>query len=83
MDADLYPIDELAADREFVCKKLGLSVEELEALLHAPRRSYSDYPSNEALLARLRRLRARWRARPYQPATKKRDQKAQAEENAA
>lgn len=40
-----YPIDQQAADRVYVTKKLGLSEGEFEAILALPRRSYWDYPS--------------------------------------
>lgn len=62
-----YPPEELAADRAFVVKKLGLSEPEFSAIMAAPNRSWRDYPSStrlrEALsqakgaLGRFRRLR--------------------------
>ena len=54
------PFDEATArtDREFVAKKLGLSVKELESLMSAPKRNFSDYPNNAARVQFLRRMRA-------------------------
>jgi hypothetical protein len=37
----------IAADREFVCKKFGLSDEEMEAILNAPPRSHRDFANDE------------------------------------
>jgi hypothetical protein len=62
-----YPVDQQAADRLYVTKKLGLSDTEFEAIMALPRRSYWDYPSYGrlyhnpifVLLGRLRRLVSR------------------------
>lgn len=56
-----YAPDELRRDRAFVGKKLGLSEEEFDALLHAPLKSYQDYPSNEG---RQQLLRTLWKWLP-------------------
>jgi N-acetyl sugar amidotransferase len=40
-----YPLELQLADRLYVAKKLGLSENELEAILALPRRTYWDYPS--------------------------------------
>jgi len=37
-------------DKEFVAKKLGVGVEELDAIFAQPNRHYSDYKSNDWLL---------------------------------
>lgn len=42
---------ELAEDKAFVAKKLGLRVEEFDRLLAAPIHSHRDYPSNEWLFS--------------------------------
>ena len=42
-------LTELAEDRAFVCKKLGLTEADFDELLSAPARDYDDYPSNEWL----------------------------------
>jgi N-acetyl sugar amidotransferase len=45
----LYADDELARDRAFILKKLGLSAVEWEEYLAAPRRHATDFPSNQRL----------------------------------
>ena len=42
----IYPPAELAADREYVTKKLGFSIEEFEEIMHQPPRSHLDYPND-------------------------------------
>ena len=41
------PPDQLAEDRAFVLKKLGLSEQEFEAIMALPRKTFWDYPSSE------------------------------------
>lgn len=43
----LYTDNELAEDKAFVAKKLGISVEELDELTHAPPKHYTDYPNHQ------------------------------------
>jgi aminotransferase len=45
-----YSAEELRRDRKFVLKKLGLTDAEFDRLLHAPRASHQQYPSNEKLI---------------------------------
>jgi hypothetical protein len=45
----LYAEDELAKDKAFILKKLGLDEREFETLLSAPRRLATEYPSSERL----------------------------------
>jgi hypothetical protein len=52
----LYAEDELAKDRTFVLKKLGLDEEEFETLLSAPRRLATEYPSSERLYRAMKRM---------------------------
>jgi len=40
---------EMQADKEFVAKKLGISIEEFDAILARPHKTYKDYSSNECL----------------------------------
>ena len=47
------PEQQVREDREFVIKKLGLSADEFDRILMAPRRSYKDYPSNRVVFERL------------------------------
>jgi N-acetyl sugar amidotransferase len=51
----LYAEDELARDRTFIRKKLGLSEEEWEELLSAPRHRATEYPSNDRLYRAMKR----------------------------
>lgn len=44
---------EVEADKVFVAKKLGVSLDEFEEILAGPCRSYKNYPSNEKLIRRL------------------------------
>lgn len=61
MQKEHYPPTELNEDRTFVLKKLGLSHEDFEALLAAPRKSYLDYPHEPAWMKRFKwRLRNIW-----------------------
>jgi N-acetyl sugar amidotransferase len=46
----LYTANELAADAAFVAKKLGIAVDELNALVSQPPVHHSAYPSNERLM---------------------------------
>ena len=41
-------------DLEYVAKKFGMSVPAFEALMAEPRRSYLDYPNDDALMERLK-----------------------------
>jgi len=40
-----YPLDQQLADREYVTKKLGITSETFDEIMHLPPRSYWDYPS--------------------------------------
>lgn len=46
LDAPLYSEKDIAEDKEFVSKKLGLSVQELDDLMSQPPRHYSEFPNN-------------------------------------
>lgn len=56
LEKPLYTDNELAADTAFVAKKLGFSLEELNALVAAPPRHYKDFATNEAQIARHRTI---------------------------
>jgi N-acetyl sugar amidotransferase len=47
MDNELYPPEELARDRLFVIKKLGLTDIDFENIMILPKKSFWDYPSYE------------------------------------
>jgi len=59
LNLPLYSDNQLADDTAFVSKKLGYSVEEMEALVAAPPRDYSEYETHEAQLEAFRRRRER------------------------
>lgn len=44
-----YPADKLATDKEFVAKKIGLSVAEFDRIVEQPPHDYSEYPTEEWL----------------------------------
>ncbi len=52
-----YDAGAIQEDRVFVAKKLGLTDDELEALLRMPLRQHADYPSNAALYGFKNRVR--------------------------
>lgn len=47
---EVYPPDLLAADKEYVYKKLGMKAEEFQAIIDAPAKHYTDYPNDEKRL---------------------------------
>lgn len=56
LERPLYTDNELAEDKTFVAKKLGITVEELDALTQAPPRHYSEYPNHQRKLQLFYRL---------------------------
>lgn len=52
LEKPLYTENELAEDKAFIAKKLGISVHELDELVTAPPRHYSEYPTHEATAKR-------------------------------
>jgi len=57
----LYTGNELSEDTAFVAKKLGISVDELVALVAAPPKHYSEYPTDERSVKRLYAFDNWWR----------------------
>lgn len=57
----LYTANELSEDVAFVAKKLSISVEELNALVAAPPKHYSEYPTDERSVKRLYAFDNWWR----------------------
>jgi hypothetical protein len=53
-----YDADHAAADRVFVAKKLGITVDEFDAIMRLPPKTYDDYPNlqNHALLGPMMKL---------------------------
>jgi hypothetical protein len=46
LERPLYTGNELVEDKAFVAKKLGLTIEELDAFVRAPPRYYSEFPTH-------------------------------------
>jgi N-acetyl sugar amidotransferase len=56
----LYPTPRAEAeDREYVIKKLGLSVAAFDAIMRAPTKTYRDYPNSAGVMAAAKRWRQR------------------------
>jgi hypothetical protein len=53
-----YPEDLRQQDHEFIAKKLGVTVEELESLIARPPVDYTAYPNSAAVWAKVARLEA-------------------------
>lgn len=53
LEAANYQKDLQAQDHEFLAKKLGISVADLDAIVASPGKHYTDYPNSEASLRRL------------------------------
>jgi N-acetyl sugar amidotransferase len=47
---DLYKPEQLKLDKEFVCRKFGISEERFNELMALPVKTYRDYPNNEKFL---------------------------------
>ncbi len=45
LKSEPYPIEMQEEDKEYVIKKLGLTVEEFERIMDLPRKTFRDYPS--------------------------------------
>ncbi len=53
MKEDIYSLQQLKDDKEYVIKKLGLTEEKFENIMSLPIKSFKDYPSNYFLFSRL------------------------------
>lgn len=42
-----YNVKQTEEDKEYFCKKLGISVEEFNEMMSAPKKSYKDYPNDQ------------------------------------
>lgn len=56
LDKPLYTNNELAEDMAFVAKKLGLTVDELQAFIDAPPHPHNEYPTNSVQLSVSRKV---------------------------
>jgi N-acetyl sugar amidotransferase len=59
LEKPLYTENELAEDKAFVAKKLGISLDELDELVAQPPRHYREFPNNE------RKLQEYWAMRAF------------------
>jgi N-acetyl sugar amidotransferase len=50
MEKPLFVEDEIREDKEFVAKKLGLTLKGFEDIIALPKRTYRDYPSSERVI---------------------------------
>ena len=46
LEKPLYDETELKEDKEFISKKLGISLEEFETIMQQPNKTFLDYPSD-------------------------------------
>jgi N-acetyl sugar amidotransferase len=51
LDQPAYPPEEIEADTEYVCKKLGLSLTEYNDIMKLPRKLMWDYPNHSKLFS--------------------------------
>ena len=52
----IYPVDRVSDDTEYVAKKFGISVEELEGIIAAQTKNFLDYPNNNLIHSKLKVL---------------------------
>lgn len=50
LEQPLYDLQNLQADKEYICKKLQITEAELEGIIKAEKKSYKDYPNSEKWL---------------------------------
>lgn len=53
MKHELYPVDELARDKEYILKKFEISENEFSSIIAEPPHSYKDYPSHRIVFENL------------------------------
>ena len=53
LETENYPEDLRRQDHDFIAKKLGISVAELDHIMASPTKQYSDYPNGEAMERRV------------------------------
>jgi N-acetyl sugar amidotransferase len=67
LEKPIYDPVLLRQDRDFVIKKFGLTEAEFEAILHAPPKLSTDYPSHYFLFHKMRRYKNMFRAIATKP----------------
>ena len=51
-------------EKEYVCKKLGISIAEFDKIMSEPAKTYRDYPNAEARLEFLYNIYRKWYKKP-------------------
>jgi hypothetical protein len=46
----------VAEDKQFICKKLGLTLEEFDGIMALPPKTYKDFPNDEKRIERIYRI---------------------------
>jgi hypothetical protein len=59
LEMEPYDASLKADDHKFIAKKLGISTDELDALVRSARKDYKEYPNQEWLFDLLLRARSR------------------------
>lgn len=59
LELPLYDADELVRDKEFVARKLRISVDELESLVEMPLHRFDEFPTQQDLYRHLKSLQGR------------------------
>ena len=55
-----YDPEKIEAEKDYIAKKLGITLKEFEEILNSPPKSYKDYPNNEKKLQFLYRVYKRY-----------------------
>jgi N-acetyl sugar amidotransferase len=50
LEVDLYPEEQFLRDKEYVCRKFGISEVEFQNIMELPVKTYKDYANNELFL---------------------------------
>tara|TARA_B100001123_G_C14561183_1_gene730332 strand:- start:65 stop:490 length:426 start_codon:yes stop_codon:yes gene_type:complete len=58
LEEPLYTNEELELDKEFFCKKLGISTDELAFYMSQPNKHYTDYANWDAYYSGMKRVQA-------------------------
>lgn len=56
LEKPLYDLKELAEDKEYIAKKLGLTPAELEEILKMPTHTYADFPNMSSKFRRMKKI---------------------------
>jgi hypothetical protein len=56
MKKPLYDENELKEDKEFLAKKMGISMEEFDTIMAMPNKTFRDYPSDYEFEQKMRKL---------------------------